>query len=127
NLLGFINPWLPLVPAFRRRDRARARLGAMIRAALATRRAHGEHRGDFLDALLEARYADGRGLSDDEGVGLLVATVFAGQHTRAVMATWVAVVLLDDPAYFARVLEEQREGLDGVAIGLDALRRVPVL
>ena len=108
NLLGFINPWLPLVPAFRRRDRARARLDAMIRAALAARRARGERSGDFLDALLEARYADGRALSDDEVVGLLVATVFAGQHTSAVMATWVAVLLLEHPAYLARVYARRR-------------------
>ena len=127
NLLGFVNPWLPLVPAFRRRDRARARLGAMIRAALATRRAHGERRGDFLDALLEARYADGRGLSDDEIVGLLVATVFAGQHTSAVMATWTAVLLLEHPASLARVLDEQAHVLDGETIELEHLKRLAVL
>lgn len=127
NLLGFINPWLPLVPAFRRRDRARAQLDAMIRAALATRRARRERSGDFLDALLDGRYADGRALSDDEVVGLLVATVFAGQHTSAVMATWTAVLLLEHPAYLARVLEEQRETLDAETIGLEHLRRLSVL
>jgi sterol 14alpha-demethylase len=127
NLLGFINPWLPLVPAFRRRDRARARLDAMIRAALAARRAAGRSRGDFLDALLEARYADGRPLADDEIVGLLVATVFAGQHTSAVMATWTAVLLLEHPHQLARVLDEQREVLDGEAIELAHLRRLVVL
>ena len=127
NLLGFINPWLPLVPAFRRRDRARAQLDAMIRTALATRRARAQRSGDFLDALLEARYADGRGLSDDEVVGLLVATVFAGQHTSAVMATWTAVLLLEHPAYLARVLDEQREVLDGETLALEHLRRLVVL
>jgi len=127
NLLGFINPWLPLVPAFRRRDRARARLDAMIRTALGARRMRDARSGDFLDALLEARYADGRGLSDDEVVGLLVATVFAGQHTSAVMATWVAVLLLEHPAYLARVLDEQREVLDGEEIDLGHLRRLTVL
>ena len=127
NLLGFVNPWLPLVPAFRRRDRARARLDAMIRAALAERRARRERSGDFLDTLLEARYADSRGLSDEEIAGLLVATIFAGQHTSAVMATWTAVLLLEHPAYLARVLDEQRDVLDGEAIGLEHLRRLVVL
>jgi sterol 14-demethylase len=127
NLLGFINPWLPLVPAFRRRDRARARLGAMIRTALAGRRARAERSGDFLDALLDARYADGRALSDDEIVGLLVATIFAGQHTSAVMATWTAVLLLEHPEYLARVLDEQGEGLDGEEVTLEHLRRLAVL
>jgi sterol 14-demethylase len=127
NLLGFVNPWLPLVPAFRRRDRARARLGTMIGAALAERRAHGPRGGDFLDTLIDARYADGRPLTDEEIVGLLVATVFAGQHTSAVMATWAAVLLLEHPEHLARVLDEQRDVLDGEVIGLEHLRRLVVL
>ena len=127
NLLGFINPWLPLVPAFRRRDRARARLGAMIGEALAARRARAHASVDFLDALLEARYADGRALTDHEIVGLLVATIFAGQHTSAVMATWTAVLMLEHPDYLARVLDEQCRVLDGEAITLEQLRRLAVL
>ena len=127
NLLGFVNPWLPLVPAFRRRDRARARLDAMIREVLTARRTRAERRGDFLDTLREARYTDGRALSDEEVVGLLVATVFAGQHTSAVMATWTAVLLLEHPDYLARVLDEQRDVLEGEVIDLAQLRRLVVL
>ncbi|HUF92760.1 MAG TPA: cytochrome P450 [Candidatus Limnocylindria bacterium] len=127
NLLGFVNPWLPLVPAFRRRDRARARLGQMIAAVLTERRARGGRGGDFLDTLTDARYADGRSLSDEEMVGLLVATIFAGQHTSAVMATWTAVLLLEHPAYLARVLDEQQEHAAGGAIALETLRRLVVL
>src|SRR5262249_23608483 len=70
--IGYINSSLP-IPAFRRRDRARARLGAMVSLIIERRRANGQVGEDFLQALMEARYSDGAALTDHEITGMLVA------------------------------------------------------
>jgi sterol 14-demethylase len=56
-------PYLPL-PKFRRRDRAKRQLHAMLRPLLAERRAHPHAHDDFLQTLVEARHTDGRPWSD---------------------------------------------------------------
>jgi hypothetical protein len=49
---------------------------------------------DFMQALMEARYADGRSLRDEEITGLLLTALFAGQHLSGVLAAWVGIDLL---------------------------------
>lgn len=127
NLLAFFQPYLPL-PSFRRRDRARARMGKLISGIIAARRAGGTAGEDFLEALMAARYSDGRALSDDEITGLLLTLIFAGQHTSAVHAAWTGILLLQNPQYLPPVLREQEEVLGGGAeMSLQTLRRLVVL
>jgi sterol 14-demethylase len=126
NLLAFFNPHLPL-PAFRRRDRARRAIAAMIGEVIAERRRSGVQGEDFLQTLMGARYADGRALSEEQIVGLLLALIFAGQHTSAVMGAWTGILLLEHPGHLPAVLAEQREVLAGAAVSLEALRRLVVL
>ncbi len=127
NLLTFLLPRLPL-PSARRRDRARTRMAALISRIVADRRARGVEAEDFLQSLMSARYPDGRVLGDDQITGLLLATVFAGQHTSAVLASWTGVLLLEHSAHLTRVLEEQREVFDpGGEMTLEALRQLVTL
>ena len=49
----------------------------------------GEDKQDLLQRLIEAEYADGSQLDDNEITGLIIATLFAGQHTTNVTLTWV--------------------------------------
>jgi sterol 14-demethylase len=55
---------------------------------------------------MEARYTDGKGNTDDEITGLLLAAIFAGHHTSSVTSAWTLIELLRDPAYLARVTRE---------------------
>ena len=127
NLVAFFNPYLPL-PAFRRRDRARARIAELIGTVIAERRARGTAGEDFLETLMSARDAAGLALSDETIVGLLLAVIFAGQHTSAVMATWTGVLLHRHRDWLPAVLAEQREvlGEEG-RVSLEALRRLVAL
>src|SRR6185503_16884210 len=122
DVVAFFNPYLPL-PAFRRRDRARARMVELIAGIMAERRRLGREGEDFLDALMTARYADGRALTDEEVTGLLIALVFAGQHTSAVLSAWTGVLLLAHPEYLPALLEEQARVAPGDAqMSLPSLR-----
>lgn len=126
NLVAMVNPYLPL-PAFRRRDRARARMAALITRVIAERRAGADAGEDFLEVLMGARYADGRALSDDEIVGMLISTIFAGQHTSTVMGAWTGILLLEHSSWLPGVLDELASELGDGEITLEALRRLVVL
>ena len=107
NLLGFFLPRLP-IPAHRRRDRARRRIAEILARVMADRRRSGAAPQDFMQALMQARYKDGRALSDDEVTGILLTVLFAGQHTSAVLASWTGLEMFRDPACVARIRDEMR-------------------
>ena len=105
---GYIHPYLP-IPAFRRRDRARARLGEMVAEIVEKRKQSGYRGEDFLQTLIDAEYSDGSKLSDHEITGMLVAAMFAGHHTSSVTTAWTLIELLQHP----RLLEEVRAEIRG--------------
>ena len=126
NLVAFFKPHWPL-PAMRRRDRGRAQIVRLISSVLDERRRRGSGDEDFVDTLMQARYANGKGLTDDEIVGLLLTLIFAGQHTSAVMAAWTGILLLQHREYLDRVRKEQETVLSGEAMTLAELRKLVVL
>ena len=108
NLIGFFFPRLP-IPAHRRRDQARRKITEIFVRILNERRTHGKESEDFMQALMNASYKDGRLLTDDEITGLLITTLFAGQHTSAVLATWTGLELVKNPSYLERVRTELQD------------------
>ena len=105
NTLGFFFPRLP-IPAHRRRDRAREKVVEIFGRIMAERRETGLEFEDFMGALMCARYKNGRALTDDEISGILLTALFAGQHTSAVLATWMGLELVRAPNYLKRVRAE---------------------
>ena len=123
NTIGFFFPRLP-IPAHRRRDRARRNVTEIFSRVLAQRRASGAEPEDFMQALMCARYKNGRSLTDDEITGILLSALFAGQHTSAVLATWTGLELVRANGYLARVRREIREVYrEDPAMSLAGLKR----
>jgi sterol 14-demethylase len=122
NLVAFVAPHFP-TGKNRRRDRARRKVAAMISGLIAERRRRSEDTDDFLSVLMAARYADGAALSDDAISGMLLTLLFAGQHTSAVMATWLAVLLFQNPERAEAVTREARDCLHGTVL-LAKLKRM---
>eukprot|EP00762_Andalucia_godoyi_P000036 ANDGO_02341.mRNA.1 Sterol 14-demethylase len=115
NPLLFFLPWLPTLSA-RTRDSARAKIVGLFSRVMADRRKNktGEQHVDLLQSLLDAKYAEkygGRPLTDDEISGILLATLFAGQHTSAITSTWTAICIIHNKDVYKKVMEEQREVL----------------
>jgi sterol 14-demethylase len=102
---GYIHPYLP-IPAFRRRDKARARLGDMVSEIVEKRKRSGYRGEDFLQTLMDAEYSDGTKLSDHEITGMLVAAMFAGHHTSSVTTAWTLIELLRHPRFLGEVRGE---------------------
>ena len=105
NPLSYFFPHLPL-PVYRKRDAARLKLVELIGSMAKARREEGDAGDDMLQSLMEARYADGRALRDDEIVGLLLFLLFAGHHSTSVATTWTMIELLKNPGYLGRVRDE---------------------
>jgi sterol 14-demethylase len=124
--LAYLHAHLP-IPAFRKRDRARVRLMAMIGQLIADRRRKNIEGDDFLQILMEASYKSGQKLSEHEITGLLLAAMFAGHHTSAVTAAWMMLELTRRPELYARVRDEvfRVYGTDG-KVTYQSLREIPV-
>lgn len=122
--IGYLNAHLP-IPAFRRRDAARKRLGEMVAQIVQARKQSGYVGEDFLQTLMDSAYADGNKLSDHEITGLLVAAMFAGHHTSSVTTAWTLLELLNHPAWLAEVQAEVDEVFgDDTALDMAKLRRL---
>lgn len=93
NHLTFFWPNAPTA-RHRKRDEARAKIAAIFGKVIIARRASGVQHDDFLQVLVDAQYTDGSHAEVDEIVGLLLAALFAGQHTSNITSTWLGMSVL---------------------------------
>lgn len=98
-------PNLPL-PRNIRRDRARVKIGAMIREIIHERRQSDIQHPDMLNEFIHARYEDGEPVSDEHIVSLIMGLMFAGHETTWGQAVWTVTELLRHPDYLATVQAE---------------------
>jgi sterol 14alpha-demethylase len=126
NLIAYFLPNAPL-PSFRRRDKARADVNALLSKVMADRRKNGGEHEDFLQTLMDARYEDGTTLPDHVISGLLLTLIFAGQHTSAVLAAWTGILLHQHPGYLPAVTRELDEVFGEGRVTIEGLRKIPVL
>lgn len=95
------------VRACSERDKARKEIERIFGGVIAARR-RGETNGDdMLQAFINAEYKDGSTTTDSQITGMLIGTLFAGQHTSSISSTWTILNLLHNPALLKRALEEQ--------------------
>jgi sterol 14-demethylase len=113
---------------FARRDRSRARLAELVTSVIRERRRSGELHPDMLQVFMEVEYLDGRKLTDEEIVGMVIWIMFAGFHTSSNTATWTAVELARHPAFAAPVAREIASIYDASAgLSFASLREIPLL
>jgi sterol 14-demethylase len=126
--VSVIFPYLP-IPAHRRRDRARTRLGEIFSAIIKSRKASGQSEEDMLQCLIDSKYKNGRPTTEGEVTGMLVAALFGGQQTSSITSAWTGAYLLQFKEYFAVAVEEQKEVMrrHGDKIDYDILAEMDVL
>ncbi|XP_008791121.2 obtusifoliol 14-alpha demethylase-like [Phoenix dactylifera] len=106
--ISVIFPYLP-IPAHRRRDRARARIAEIFSTIINSRKGSGRSEDDMLQCFIDSKYKDGRPTTEGEITGLLIAALFAGQHTSSITSTWTGAYLLRHKQYLSAALEEQKD------------------
>lgn len=101
-------PYLP-IEAHRKRDASRAKLAKIFSDVIQSRRARNADEPDVMQGFMNARYKNGEGMTDDQICGMLIAVLFAGQHTSSVTSTWTALFLAaNKERCMAPLLEEQK-------------------
>lgn len=108
---------------FRRRDEARAEFAAVLSNVIKKRRESKVRHEDLLQGFMEAEYTTGEKLSDDAITGMLLGTLFAGQHTSSITSTWTALQLLNNKDLYNRAMKEQIDALgdDGFRSTIDGV------
>ena len=124
-------PYLP-IKAHRDRDSARKQLSAIFSKVIQARRASGVKENDVLQTFIDARYSEkygGRPLTDDEITGMLIAVLFAGQHTSSITSTWTGLYI-HSPKYrnkfLKEIVDEQKSVMDscGSDLNYDTLSKM---
>lgn len=131
--LSFFFPSAP-TQAHKLRDQARARIAEIFTKSIRQRRADEANASktyeDFLQVLIDARYMDGSMLAEHEIVGMLLAALFAGQHTSNITSTWMGLELMrNKESLLPRLMAEQEQVLRPTKgqIDLDSLAKMDLL
>lgn len=109
-------PYLP-IPAHRKRDRARLRMVELFSKVMKQRRANPDvEYKDVLGLFMTAHYETDQGvtrfLTDSEVAGLMIALLFAGQHTSSITSSWTGLLLLHNKQFLPPILEQNKAILE---------------
>lgn len=107
--LSFFFPNAP-THAHSLRDKARVEMVKIFSSVIEERRKKTDtsEATDILQVFIDMKYKeDGSTLTNDEVVGLLIALLFAGQHTSSITSTWTMMFLLHHPDCLKKVMSEQ--------------------
>jgi cytochrome P450 len=123
---SFMPQWMPL-PGSGGFRRALRELDRIVYGLIRERRANGQHSGDLLDLLLEARDAGGAGMPDRQVRDEVLTLLLAGHETTANTLTWTLYLLAQNPEAQARLEAEVDNMLQGRAPEAAGLHRLPYL
>jgi sterol 14-demethylase len=125
DALAYVDPYLPGVESFERRDAAREKLVELVQAIIDRRLARGtvpKEERDLLDVLISID------MSADYITGIFISMMFAGHHTSSGTASWALIELMRHPETMKEVVAELDElYADGSEVSFQALRSIPVL
>jgi len=127
NPLAFFFPNAP-IPAHFKRDRARIEIQKLFSKVIKNRRQNVDPDNkpdDMLQVLMDSSYKSGEVLDDHAVTGLLIALLFAGQHTSGITATWTGLFLHHNRQFLKELYEEQEQikAEFGEEISFDSLKK----
>ena len=105
--LSVFFPYAP-IEAHRKRDVARKKLAKIFDKVIQARRESGASEPDVLQTFIDARYKDGTKLTNDQVLGMLIAVLFAGQHTSSITSTWTGLLSIANKDRVIPTLEEEQ-------------------
>jgi cytochrome P450 len=105
TLQPYLNPWFAVSGDLRKHEEMRARADGILLEYIRTRR--GQEPGhDLLQILMDARYSDGEGMSDELVLSESMQLLVAGHETSSNALSWVLYLLTSHPDYLERVRQE---------------------
>jgi cytochrome P450 len=105
TLQPYLNPWFEVSGELRKHEEMRARADAILMAYIKTRRQQAPG-SDLLQTLMDARYADGEGMSDELVLSESMQLLVAGHETSSNGLSWLLYLLSQHPESLERVRQE---------------------
>jgi cytochrome P450 len=105
TLQPYLNPWFAVSGELRRHEEMRTRADAILLEYIRKRR-HQEPGHDLLQTLMDARYSDGEGMSDELVLSESMQLLVAGHETSSNALSWLFYLLSSRPDCLERVRQE---------------------
>ncbi len=123
TLQPYLNPWFELTGELRRHEEMRARADAILMEYIKTRRQQAPG-SDLLQTLMDARYTDGEGMSDELVLSESMQLLVAGHETSSNGISWILYLLSQHPETLARIGEEFHTVLGDAPISFSHVPRL---
>mmetsp|Transcript_16893 Transcript_16893/g.33854 ORF Transcript_16893/g.33854 Transcript_16893/m.33854 type:complete len:383 (+) Transcript_16893:255-1403(+) len=99
--------------AHKKRNEARVKMVELFGKVIKNRRDNPDVKHsdgtDILSIFMDVKYKDGSPITDEQVTGLLIALLFAGQHTSCITSTWTSLFILNNPEIMKRIVSEQMD------------------
>jgi len=105
TLQPYLNPWFEISGELRRHEEMRAQADAVLMDYIKTRRQQPPG-NDLLQTLMDARYSDGEGMTDELVLSESMQLLVAGHETSSNALSWLLYLLSSRPECLARVRQE---------------------
>jgi cytochrome P450 len=111
----YLNPWFAVSGELRRHNEMRARADAILLDCIRRRRQEAPAH-DLLQILMDARYSDGEGMSDELILSESMQLLVAGHETSSNALSWLLYLLSSRPDCLAKLHEEFDAVLGGAPL-----------
>eukprot|EP00285_Hemiselmis_virescens_P011726 CAMPEP_0173393706 /NCGR_PEP_ID=MMETSP1356-20130122/22263_1 /TAXON_ID=77927 ORGANISM="Hemiselmis virescens, Strain PCC157" /NCGR_SAMPLE_ID=MMETSP1356 /ASSEMBLY_ACC=CAM_ASM_000847 /LENGTH=494 /DNA_ID=CAMNT_0014351765 /DNA_START=13 /DNA_END=1497 /DNA_ORIENTATION=+ len=125
--ISFFAPNLP-IPAHINRDIARKKMVKLFKGVIDRRKAAGVKEKDVLQVFMDAKYKSGDSLPAEEVTGLMIALLFAGQHTSSVTSSWTGLFILQAKERATLLKALKQEQAEAGPIDIESIKnKMPLL
>jgi cytochrome P450 len=111
----YLNPWFAISGELRRHDEMRARADDILLDYIKRRRQQAPGH-DLLQILMDARYSDGEGMSDELVLSESMQLLVAGHETSSNALSWLLYLLSSRPDCIERLRQEFDSVRDGALL-----------
>src|SRR6202167_5487030 len=115
TLQPYLNPWFAVSGELRRHEDMRTRADAILLQYIRKRR-HQAPGHDLLQTLMDARYSDGEGMSDELVLSESMQLLVAGHETSSNALSWLLYLLSSRPDCLDKVRQEFDSVLGGAPL-----------
>jgi cytochrome P450 len=119
----YLNPWFAVSGELRRHEEMRARADAILFDYIRRRRREAPGH-DLLQILMDARYSDGHGMSDELILSESMQLLVAGHETSSNALSWLFYVLSSRPECLERLRQEFDTVLNGEPLSYSAVPKL---
>ena len=112
----YLNPWFEVTGELRKHEKMRAHADGILMEYIKARRQQ-EPGNDLLQTLMDARYSDGEGMSDELVLSESMQLLVAGHETSSNGLSWLLYLLSSRPDCLERVRQEFDSVLGDAPLG----------